>query len=119
MARWVLLAGAAEAPQWWAQRPADGLWGGLWDLPMGPPSEALAAWLQEVRAVEGPAVRHVLTHRRVDATLWRVPPGAAKPRPDWLDPYDTWWEGGPALPPHSRLMQRLREEASQGTLPLG
>jgi A/G-specific adenine glycosylase len=57
------------------RRPPDGLWGGL----HGPP------WRTE--APEGgirlTAFRHLLTHRRIEAVVWRAPAPPADAQVDW------------------------------------
>mgnify|MGYP003339812358 CR=1 FL=1 len=70
---------------WLVQRPATGVWAGLWSLPEFDDAEALGAmaagWPGEGEWL--PAFQHVLTH--FDWTLqplrWHLPPRAATPPP--------------------------------------
>jgi A/G-specific adenine glycosylase len=68
---------------WLQQRPATGVWAGLWSLPE---ADTAQQWEDRIAAGPGvaervPAFVHVLTH--VDWTLepviWRLPEGAAAP----------------------------------------
>ncbi len=70
------------------QRPADGLWGGLWSLPEIPPGEDADAWcrqhlgLNPLAAQPMPAVRHGFTHfeLEIEPRLLRVSPsGPSRP----------------------------------------
>jgi A/G-specific adenine glycosylase len=58
------------------QRPADGLWGGLWTFPQFEVEGQALGWVQEALGVSGPVVRrlapfeHAFTH--FDLTLLPV-----------------------------------------------
>ena len=71
------------------QRPLDGLWAGLWELPSATGSDAKRALGQHLGQPLGPLlarVAHDLTHRRVLATVYRA---SATRRPGqrwWRDP---------------------------------
>ena len=63
---------------WLEQRGLDGLWSGLWELPSGEGDtleEAKAALLEKVpvdASDEVATVHHILTHRNVQAVVYRV-----------------------------------------------
>jgi len=63
------------------RRPPDGLWGGLHGPPWRDAPPAAGARLG--------AFRHALTHRRVEAVVWRAaaPPPGAEVR--WVEPHET------------------------------
>jgi A/G-specific adenine glycosylase len=78
------------------QRPLDGLWPGLWELPSASGPEAAAELTRRLGAPLGARlaeVTHALTHRRVTATVYRAKPraGRSSPAPGsaqrfWADP---------------------------------
>jgi A/G-specific adenine glycosylase len=70
------------------QRPLDGLWAGLWELPSASGSGAKRALAKRVGQRLGrriATVTHDLTHRRVEASVYRVAPGTPMGRL-WRDP---------------------------------
>jgi len=83
---------------WLVQRPAPGVWGGLWSLPEFDRPEALLActqgWGGQGRWL--PAVRHALTHFSwtLQPLVWTLPPRTATP--EGLSP-GRWFEGPQAL----------------------
>lgn len=59
---------------WLQQRPLDGMWAGLWELPSESGHGAKAKLAARLQVTLGPAlaqVRHDLTHRRVTARVYR------------------------------------------------
>ena len=69
------------------QRPLEGLWAGLWELPSASGARAKRSLEQRLEQTLGkPLARifHELTHRRVTASVYRA---TAKPRPG-----QRWWK---------------------------
>ncbi len=98
-----------EGRLWLVQRPAEGVWAGLWSLPQYDSVEALQA---QVAAWPGqgewlPPLRHVLTHFdwHLQVLRWRHPPGVAEPAPGgrWFSLQEALALGLPA--PVRKLLQ--------------
>jgi A/G-specific adenine glycosylase len=98
---------------WLTQRPAPGVWAGLWSLPEHASAEGLQALVQDWPG-QGewlPPIEHALTH--FDWTLqplrWALPPGghpaveAALPAGRWVTPCQALRMGLPA--PVRRLLE--------------
>jgi A/G-specific adenine glycosylase len=71
--------GQSSAEVWLVQRPLTGLWAGLWELPSAAApqvAQAATALMQRLHMPLGQvvgSVRHSLTHRQVQATVYAVP----------------------------------------------
>ena len=67
---------------WLAQRPLAGLWAGLWELPSAVGADAAASLSAHWRLRLGTPlaqITHLLTHRRVEATVYAARPAARGP----------------------------------------
>ena len=74
----LLILQAACGCVWLERRPARGIWGGMWCLPECPADLAPADWCTQwfgqppQASAALPAMRHVLTHRRLRIQPWRL-----------------------------------------------
>jgi A/G-specific adenine glycosylase len=71
------------------QRPLDGLWPGLWELPSASGPSAKAELARRFGGRLGPRlaqVTHELTHRKVTATVYRADGKAQAEQKWWADP---------------------------------
>jgi A/G-specific adenine glycosylase len=110
-AQWLVLrAGSAVLLH---ERPARGLWGGLWTLPQFASRPQLtAAWPQAAAACRLPTQRHAFTHFTLQATphLVDLPRRAsAPPAHRWVRAAD--WAAAPLPAPVRRLLLSLPEPA--------
>ncbi|MDT7837295.1 A/G-specific adenine glycosylase [Aquabacterium sp. OR-4] len=104
---WLLRGDAAARQVWLVQKPAQGVWAGLWTLPEYEDEAALDAatadWPGEGRWL--PPFKHVLTH--LDWTLqpcvWQLPvswpdsPADSLPSVEAMLPAGRWWAVDDAL----------------------
>jgi A/G-specific adenine glycosylase len=102
-----------ETPEgvWLEQRPLDGLWAGLWELPSGEGRAAKKGLQEKLAVVLGrpmARVSHQLSHRDVTATVYGLEgvPGAGNRR---LQPYHD-----PLAAPLSGLARKAIQAVLQG-----
>ena len=79
---WLLWAARDDGAVWLVQRPARGVWAGLFCFPVFDSHEALAAALPGTAATDlepAPPFKHVLTHKdlHLHPVRWAAPHGAA------------------------------------------
>ena len=98
---------------WLLQRPLEGLWAGLWELPSAVGEDAAAIlsarWQLQLRAPIAQVV-HLLTHRRVEATVYAA-------RPQRRGPHLQHWQLTPApLEAPLSILARRALVAAQASL---
>jgi A/G-specific adenine glycosylase len=98
-----LLLATQGARVWLAQRPASGVWAGLWSLPEFADDAALQARIASGAGILGELqplqpVRHVLTHFdwQLQPWHWRVPAKARSRADETLSP-GRWFHRDEAL----------------------
>jgi len=107
---WLLQAQAADGAVWLVRRPATGVWAGLYCLPVFDSHEDLAAAVPAPRRDalrDGPAFKHVLTHKDLHLhpvmAYWE---GAVTPPGDgaWFEP-QSWPALGLPAPIRKMLLK--------------
>ena len=102
------------------QRPAVGIWGGLWSFPECPPDRDVCAWCRdelgyEPRDIETwPVVRHTFSHFHLDITPVRIEIGETSARV-MEQPGALWYNTASRAAlglatPVKRLIRRLEQE---------
>jgi A/G-specific adenine glycosylase len=98
------------------QRPLDGLWPGLWELPGAGGARAKRELEQRLGQGLGPPlakISHALTHRQVSASVYRA---TAKAQPG-----QKWWKDPLAAPLSSlarkAILEAIRRQKRSATVP--